>query len=303
MTLGSTLSDIWHRFQGELFPALAEEVGPLLEVHKRFVTALDLVRVERFVGEVWNGPGRPQEDRRALARGFIAKAVWDLPTTRHLIDRLKVDPTLRRLCGWSRVVEIPSEATFSRAFAEFSQFRIPERMHEALVEEAMGDELIGHVSRDSTAIEAREKPAPKPEADKTPKRKRGRPRKGEEKTKKPSRLEQQVNGMSVDEMLAELPKLCNHGGQEERQGVPDVLARLQVAGFIKQLLCSVVTGRFRRAGALARRLAVSGSEGWMMNRSLAHSSAAFCRTRVPIGARCLNMAVCVMAAMGVHWTW
>ena len=153
MTLSLTLSDIWHRFQGELFPALAEEVGPLLEVHKRFVTALDLVRVERFVGEVWNGPGRPQEDRRALARAFIAKAVWDLPTTRHLIDRLKVDPTLRRLCGWSRVVEIPSEATFSRAFAEFSQFRIPERMHEALVEEAMGDALIGHVSRDSTAIE------------------------------------------------------------------------------------------------------------------------------------------------------
>ena len=218
MTLGSTLSDIWHRFQGELFPALAEEVGPLLEVHKRFVTALDLVRVERFVGEVWNGPGRPQEDRRALARAFIAKAVWDLPTTRHLIDRLKVDPTLRRLCGWSRVVEVPSEATFSRAFAEFSQSRLPERMHEALVEESLSDELIGHVSRDSTAIEAREKPAPKPEADKTPKRKRGRPRKGEEKTKEPSRLEQQVNGMSLDEMLAELPKLCNHGAKKNAKG-------------------------------------------------------------------------------------
>ncbi len=95
MTLGSTLSDLWHRFQGDLFPALAEAVGPLLETHKRFVTALDLVKVEGFVDGVWTGPGRPREDRQALARGFIAKAVWGLPTTRHLIDRLKVDPTLR----------------------------------------------------------------------------------------------------------------------------------------------------------------------------------------------------------------
>ena len=28
------LSDFWHRFQGELFPALAEEVGPLLGTHR-----------------------------------------------------------------------------------------------------------------------------------------------------------------------------------------------------------------------------------------------------------------------------
>ncbi len=34
------LSDFWHRFQGELFPALAEEVGPLLGTHRRFVAAL-----------------------------------------------------------------------------------------------------------------------------------------------------------------------------------------------------------------------------------------------------------------------
>ncbi len=137
---------------------------------------------------MWTGPGRPREDRQALARGFIAKAVWGLPTTRHLIDRLKVDPTLRRLCGGSRVAEIPSEATFSRAFAECSQSRLPERMHAALVAETLGDTLIGHVSRDSTAIEARETPAPKPKA-RTPNRKRGRPRKGAERTKEPGRLE------------------------------------------------------------------------------------------------------------------
>ena len=38
MNLGSTLSNIWHRFQGELLPGLAQEVDPLLETHKRFGT-------------------------------------------------------------------------------------------------------------------------------------------------------------------------------------------------------------------------------------------------------------------------
>ncbi len=218
MTLGSTLSDLWHRFQGDLFPALAEAVGPLLETHKRFVTALDLVKVEGFVDGVWTGPGRPREDRQALARGFIAKAVWGLPTTRHLIDRLKVDPTLRRLCGWSRVAEIPREATFSRAFAEWSQSRLPERMHAALVAETLGDALIGHVSRDPTAIEARETPAPTPKA-RTPNRKRGRPRKGEERTKEPGRLEQQANGMDLDERLDALPKVCDHRAKKTAKGV------------------------------------------------------------------------------------
>ena len=80
-----------------------------------------------------------------------------------------MDSTLRRLCGWSRVGEIPSEATFSRAFAEFSQSRLPERMRAALVEEAPGDGIIGQVSRDSSAIEDREKPAPKLTVE-TPKR-------------------------------------------------------------------------------------------------------------------------------------
>ena len=44
-----------------------------------------------FRGQV----GRPEEDRAALARAFIAKAVFDVPTTRGLIERLEVDG---RLC-------------------------------------------------------------------------------------------------------------------------------------------------------------------------------------------------------------
>ncbi len=154
MTLGSTLSDLWRRFQGELFPALAEAVGPLLETHKRFVTALDLVKVEGFVDGVWTGPGRPREDRQALARGFIAKAVWDLPTTRHLIDRLKVDPTLRRLCGWSRVAKIPREATFSRAFIDVNPRRDKD-LKEARDREARARRAIGHVDPETVRFRIR----------------------------------------------------------------------------------------------------------------------------------------------------
>ena len=34
-------------------------------------------------------------------------------------------------------------------------------MHEALIRAQLGDQIIGHIARDSTEIEAREKPAPK----------------------------------------------------------------------------------------------------------------------------------------------
>lgn len=218
MNLGTKLSDFWRRFQGDLFPALSEEVGPLLGTHRRFVAALDLVGVEGFVGAPGTGPGRPREDRRALARAFLAKAVWDLPTTRHLIDRLGADPALRRLCGWPRFGDIPSEATFSRAFAEFSASRLAERMHEALVVDVLGEAIIGHVSRDSTAIEGREAAVAKPKV-KTPKRRPGRPRKGEERPKTPSRLERQADGMSLDAMLDDLPKACDRGTKRNARGI------------------------------------------------------------------------------------
>ena len=68
--------------------------------------------------------GRPEEDRAALARAFIAKAVFDVPTTRGLIERLEVDGRLCRLCGWSGAGRLPSEATFSRAFSEFAESRL-----------------------------------------------------------------------------------------------------------------------------------------------------------------------------------
>src|ERR1700680_2799052 len=223
MRLLTCLSRTWAHIQGNLFPFLTAELGPLTETHKRVVTALELAGIEAFV-RVWPGlPGRPPRDRAALARAFVAKAVLGLPTTSMLIERLTVDKQLRRLCGWEHPGQLPSEATFSRAFAEFARSELPGRLHEALIKRSHEDRLVGHISRDATAIEAREKPVKTaaPEASTSaqpPKRKRGRPRKGEVVEKKePRRLERQVD-MSLAEMLSDLPTHCAVGTKRNDKG-------------------------------------------------------------------------------------
>ena len=78
--------------------------------------------------------------------------------------------------------------------------------------------IIGHNSRDSTAIEAREKPVKKKKSvKKKSKRKRGRPKKSEELKKEPTRLERQ-QGMTLEEMLEDLPKVCDVGTKKNSKG-------------------------------------------------------------------------------------
>ncbi len=95
MSVGEFVSDAWHRFQGELFPFLAGEVGPLGKTHRRFVAVPGLAPVGRHLHYGHRGVGHPPADRNAPARALPARAVWDLPTTRALIDRLPCDPTPR----------------------------------------------------------------------------------------------------------------------------------------------------------------------------------------------------------------
>jgi hypothetical protein len=125
--------------------------------------------------------GRPARHERAIARAFAAKSVYNLNSTRQLLDRLHSDPCLRRICGWESRREIPHESQFSRAFAAFADSQLPQRLHAALIESTQKDRLVGHISRDSTEIEAREKPqSTLPEAapvNPKPQRKRGRPKK------------------------------------------------------------------------------------------------------------------------------
>lgn len=280
------LAQHWSTIQGVLFPFLKEKLGPMSEFHSRFIYTIELVRVENFIKNYSGYRGRPPSDRVPIAHAFIAKAMLNLPSTISLIERLKVDKILRRLCGFDQIKNIPSEPTFSRVFNEFAFSQITEKIHEELIKNNLGDHLFGHVSRDSTAIIAPEKRKriqksasnvssvdsvnsvssiekrldsvedeaelfePELESEssellaenkeptsveafdpidivdtvdtvkevmsgiknkrKPAKRKRGRPKGSKKKVELPSRLERQP-GMSLEEMLADLPKSCDLG--------------------------------------------------------------------------------------------
>ena len=207
----------WNVVQHELLPELHEHVGALTPKLERLIHILEWVRIEEFVAASWCGVGRPPHERARLANAFVAKAVLGLTTTVGLIERLTVDRALRRICGFLMCRKLPSEATFSRAFDEFAQGRLAERVHEALIKEHLGGELIGHLSRDGTAIVARERPLARVDV-KAPAKRRGRPRRGEVRpAAKESPLARQRQ-QSLAQMLAEIPTTCARGTKCNAQG-------------------------------------------------------------------------------------
>ncbi len=190
----------WCRVQACLWPQLERCLeAPLTEKHKELAAVLEVVRIEEQVPSEWQWLGRPRCDRRALARAFVAKALYNLPTTELLIEWLRTDANLCRICGWERADQVPSAATFSRAFEEFARTGLADRVHEAAVRKHLGSVLVGHVSRDATEIEAREEPV---------KRERSEPS---------SRLERQ-RAQTAPAAIAELPTVCGIGVKRNAQG-------------------------------------------------------------------------------------
>ena len=212
----------------------------LTPLHQRIVHTLDWINMDALLGYTARTAGAPQRSRFALAQAFVAKAVLGFEQTTQLRSRLAVDSVLARLLGFESNRPLPSEATFSRAFAEFARTGLPAKAHEALIRQHLGQVVIGHIARDSTAIHAREraqysqaetaalneakaaKQAKLVKADKQPKR-RGRPPAGAGKTNKDdkakprSRIPAQLL-QTAQEALAELPQLCNKGKKRNAQG-------------------------------------------------------------------------------------
>jgi hypothetical protein len=182
---------------------------------------LALLPLGRLLSARRAATGRPARDRAALATAFIAKAVLNLQTTRDLIDRLRSDAALRRICGWRDARRLPHESKFSRAFAEFAATQLPQQLHEAVIQSTQGERVVGHIARDSTAITARER---------FPEAVRARRKKKRTTAKRPtgafSRAKAAERGTRIqrqrhqplERMIADLPTQCDIGVKTSSQG-------------------------------------------------------------------------------------
>jgi hypothetical protein len=128
------LSSAFNSIQKWLFPVLEEEIGELTEKQREFVRIVELIEPEKHMSPFrWGGLGRPTDERLSIFKAFVAKAVYNYPTTKILLETILSSPPLRRLCGWESRGEVPSEATFSRAFAEFSDAGLLKKIHGAMI--------------------------------------------------------------------------------------------------------------------------------------------------------------------------
>jgi len=209
--------------ENSLFPVLKEELRleELSHKEQKLIKILDFAQIEKniTVVSVTNTP----KDREEIARAFIAKSVYNIQTTRDLIDRLKNDRTLRVLCGWRYKSDIPSESKFSRVFKELSELQIAQKSHERFVKEYLEHTLFFYNATDATKIPLRVKPLKTKKELKPKNNKRGRPKKGETPlARKPTILQQQQTMTTTKEMLSLVSTNCGVGVKQNSKGNREV---------------------------------------------------------------------------------
>lgn len=183
--------------------------------HAWLASALEAIEIELDIPSGRLGRGRPEIDRRAFARAFVLKALTGRPTTKALRRDLVHDEVLRCLCGFGS--RVPSLSTFSRVFAEFAHQGLGDRVLERVAKQTLGQAVVMHVARDSTAVVGRERPVLKPKKQRGPKGKPGRKKGVPPKAKVPTRQEMQLEQDAAASIL-ELPRACDTGTKRNSKG-------------------------------------------------------------------------------------
>lgn len=203
-----SLFDIPYELQGCFEEYLTDEYKTFLQMLRVIEDALPPV-IRQYAGR-----GRRPYQYLPFMRSNWAMRYFKIGQVKTLIQRLKGDPNLRLLCGFKKV---PGKATFSRYFSQLAKTDILHETLDTMVKKVHKGTVVIHVSRDSTAIEAREK-AVKKRTEKKEKKRRGRPKKGEIRLPQPeTKLEKQVK-QSAAESIQELETECSYGCKKNSQG-------------------------------------------------------------------------------------
>ena len=212
--------------------------------------ALGLLQMDRFV-EAGRRRGRPAHNRANILRAFVAKAVFGMPHTLALLNRLQSDAVLRRICGWGKHARqrCPDETVFSRAFAEFAAAEAPQRVHAALIERSWPEQLVGHISREFQRLDSRSRRKDRSRrAKEKPKRQTRASRRKQEQdagTDDPGSSVRSLPETTLEQIMADLPRLCDKGCKNDSKGLPQItgsatnctldVADGQVAGQLRAL--------------------------------------------------------------------
>jgi hypothetical protein len=215
--LADKISYLENKLQQRLFPLFEEHFeDELYDVHMRVVRTLEVVQIERLIPQSCPFQrGRPSKFRWKVARAFVAKHILNLRTTRELVYRLKIDRQLRYIRGWEPGEKVPDESLFSRIFSEMAEHKVPQKLHEKLAEKVFEGHVVLHCGRDSCPVPVRE--SSEKTGKKTSKRK-DPPKYGSKRWGETRKGRQVLGGLSVEQMLDELPHACDHGRKISAKG-------------------------------------------------------------------------------------
>jgi len=196
----------WNSIQAYLIPGIEDDLGELPEDLKKFVEICELLINDKMFNKYrWCGNGRPPHSRISLFKAYILKAMRNYPYTTTLIASIRESPSIRRLCGWESIADIPHESQFSRAFRDFAEDDIGSKALATCLAENLGRNGTLHGSHDSSEIEARETCVVR----KTDTTEAERPK--ETRIERQQRQDESTN-------FAELPTACDWGCKRNSKG-------------------------------------------------------------------------------------
>jgi hypothetical protein len=155
---------------------------------------------------------------------LMLKLMYHERTMKETLQHVEENMNLRDILG---LPQVPSEASMSRLSRKIEAIVSISAMHERLIgvyDEGMG-RIIGHLSMDSTTIEAREKPFKKEKAPPEPPKKRGRKAKGSveekeylERLAREEEARLQYLAATPEKLIAELEMRCSITAKKNSKG-------------------------------------------------------------------------------------